>query len=204
MGEELLKRCGVVIHASDGKTLFLQNSEAECFYYLVDGQVRLYSIKTDGSELDISCINPGEYFGEVILFSGKQYPVHAECIGETSLLSFSKTRVNRLMQNHIEVAHFLLSLTSSKCRFLSKRLQWFQLHTVNERLLLYLKELYVTQGSNAVTLNASKQETARFLGTIPATFSRALSRLNADRLIGINKGKITLTEDFFLRVDILS
>lgn len=56
------------IRCSPGYLIYLQGTEATCFYYLKEGQVRSFIQSEDGAERALNVYGPGSLFGEASFF----------------------------------------------------------------------------------------------------------------------------------------
>lgn len=64
------------IRCSPGYLIYLQGTEATCFYYLKEGQVRSFIQSEDGAERALNVYGPGSLFGEAsFLTSCREYPL---------------------------------------------------------------------------------------------------------------------------------
>jgi CRP/FNR family transcriptional regulator len=71
-----------------GQIIFSEGTEATGFYAVISGGVKVFKVSPDGKEQIIHIFGPGEIFGEVPMFEGKNFPAHAETL-ERSRLFFS-------------------------------------------------------------------------------------------------------------------
>ena len=53
-----------------GEPIISQGAEAEMFYIMTKGEAEVYLDRPNGREVLVDRLNPGQYFGEMALFSG--------------------------------------------------------------------------------------------------------------------------------------
>ena len=74
---ELLANGTRVVEVSRGGTLFNRGDRAHGFYLLLEGQIKLGVISPQGDEKVIGLIQPGESFGEAVLFLERSFPIYS-------------------------------------------------------------------------------------------------------------------------------
>ncbi len=68
-------------------------------YLLIQGAVQLYRDTSDGREIVIRTIQPGETFAEAILFEHDSFPVSAVTLEPSFLLLLPRRQVSCLLDN---------------------------------------------------------------------------------------------------------
>jgi len=172
--------------------LFHEGDRGTAIYILVDGNVQLYKTTPDGREIVIKTVQPGEIFGEVILFEEEKYPVSAVSLKKSTVFMMPKMQFSCLLDNPSFRDEFMGSMMR-KMRYLTQQIQYITLHDVEERLLRFLANHYGMNTTLKVAL--SKKDVAAAINTTPETLSRILMRLKeSDRLIWEGKS-ITISPD---------
>src|SRR3989339_1115353 len=78
--------------------LFIEQEKGHALFLLISGNIRLFKSLPDGKEIVIRIIEPGEVFGEVILFEEDVYPVSAMAIKDSTLLLLPKREIDTLLE----------------------------------------------------------------------------------------------------------
>jgi CRP-like cAMP-binding protein len=73
------------------RTLFLQGDPAERFYLVNRGRLKLSRLSELGKEAIIRYLGAGEMAAAVVVLKGRDYPVTAEAVEETDVISFLAT-----------------------------------------------------------------------------------------------------------------
>lgn len=170
-----------------GEFVYRQGSLSEYFYQVVDGQLRLYLTRADGSERVLSYAEPGAGIGESTCFDG--LPRYASCVAmvDSELLAVSRRAVLDAGRREPEI---LMEMT----RRISRKARLFAMHIAADGLpacgrvalmLDHLVEAYGAPGHKGVHLRPrySLDELALVIGVTRVTMSRELARLIADGLI---------------------
>lgn len=189
----------VVTTVPRGQNLFVQGQEAERFYVLLTGWVKLYRMTAEGSEAVVTIVAPGESFAEAALFLSARYPVSAEAVDRARLLSFAAADFARLMGEDSGLAMAMLASLSVRLHGLVSQIEQLHAHSSPKRVgHFFLKLCSDKNGSVVFDLPFDKALIARRLGMQPETFSRALRQL---REIGVaTQGpKVTVADVTALR-----
>lgn len=82
-----------------GMQIFDQGELAERAHALLAGSVRISQAGSDGEQVVIRFIGPGEIFGSVALFTDRHYPADAVAMVDSSEASWSETELRDLSIN---------------------------------------------------------------------------------------------------------
>jgi CRP/FNR family transcriptional regulator, dissimilatory nitrate respiration regulator len=162
-----------------GQTIFSEGEAANGFYVVVSGRVKVYKLSLEGKEQILHIFGPGEPFGEVPVFEGKQFPAHALAIEKSSVIFFPRADFVGLIKRNPSLALSMLAVLSRRLRQFTAMIDNLSLKEVPARLsahILYLSDR--DEGADRVALDVSKGQLASMLGTIPETFSRILTKMN--------------------------
>lgn len=176
-----------------GESIFIEADNASGFFIIVDGRIKIYKISPEGKEQILHIFGPGEPFGEVPVFSGRQFPANAEAIANSHLLFFSRIAFIDLISKNPSLALNMLAVLSMRLREFTVQVENLSLKEVPGRLASYLIYLSREQEKeDFVTLNISKGQLASLLGTIPETLSRIFAKMAAQNLIEVKGRSIKL------------
>jgi CRP-like cAMP-binding protein/rhodanese-related sulfurtransferase len=84
--------------------VFREGDQADAFYIIDSGKVRVFVRHEDKIERELSVCGPGEHFGEAALLAGATRTANVESIGETRLIVLPKERFDRLLRDHPELS----------------------------------------------------------------------------------------------------
>lgn len=178
-----------------GEAIFSEGEEASGFYVVVSGRVKIFKMSPEGKEQILHIMGPGETFGEVPVFSGGQYPAHAQAIEKSRAFFFPRAGFLELIKKDPSLALNMLAELSRLLRRLTRLVEELSLKEVPGRLAAYL--LYLSErehGSGELELAITKGQLASLLGTIPETISRILGKLSSQNIIRVQGRRITLLE----------
>jgi CRP-like cAMP-binding protein len=179
--------------------IFWEGKEAQGFYLLITGQIKLLKSSPEGKEYIIRLVGPGETFAEAAVFGEIPYPATAIALEECHTLFFPKGPFLQHLAASPALARNMLATLSRLMFHLTKQLEDLSLKEVSARLARYILErCQNTHGKIAAGLDCelptTKTQLAAYLGTISETLSRTLSRFKSLGLIEMDKGKITIVD----------
>jgi CRP/FNR family transcriptional regulator len=190
-----LARVTVPRRVKRGEIIFSEGDEANGFYVVVRGRVKVYKLSPEGKEQVLHIMEFPEPFGEVPVFSGGRFPAHAQALEEALLLFFSRPSFVELLRNDPSLAMSMLAILSTRLRQFAGLIESLSLKEVPGRLASYL--LYLSDkagGSVVLDLDIPKALLANLLGTIPETLSRILARMAGEGLLEVEGRRLTIRD----------
>ena len=176
-----------------GETIFIDGDDSNGFYLIIDGQVKIFKLSSDGKEKILHIFGGGEPIGEVAMFSGRGFPANAETLVKSRLAFFPREAFVRLITEKPSLAMNMMAVLSKRLEQFAAQIEELSLKDVPGRLAGYLIYLAEEQGNNdKVTLNITKGQLASLLGTIPETLSRMMARMSIQKLIEVQGRGITI------------
>jgi len=191
--QELLRACPAKSIPA-GSQVLSPSQQAECFYVILAGKVKLYKLSAKGDEQILHMYGPGDTFGEAAMWAGIRYPAHAETLAETALLVVRRSVLKDLIDQNSDLALAMLGGMSAKLRQFNQLIEHLSLKEVPARLADILLNLPARAGTDTVVLKQTKRELAAQIGTIPETLSRAFKKLSTMGLIEVSGPEITIID----------
>lgn len=176
-----------------GETIFFEGDEAEGFYIVTGGQVKVFKMNALGKEHILHIFGAGEPIGEVPVFHNQPFPASAEALVKSRLIYFPRKEFVNLIEKHPSVSLNMLALLSMRLRQFASQIENLSLKEVPARLANYL--IYVSEeqdNTDTVQLSVSKGQLASLLGTIPETLSRIFAKMSDEGLIRVDGRIITI------------
>jgi len=186
---EVLARICVPRQLRRKAVLFSEGSRGRSLFILADGAVALHKTSESGELIVIKVVQPGEIFGEVILFEHDSYPVSAVALAASRLYEIPRDRFYSLLKREDFRSDFIAMLMR-KQRYLAERIRYLTTYDAEERFFLFLQEQF--GGRHEITPDISKKDIAAVIGTTPETYSRLLARLAREGKIRLRGRTIIL------------
>ncbi len=170
-----------------GEAVFYEGDEADGFYAVLAGRVRIFKLSPEGKEQILHIFGPGEVFGEVPMFAGRHFPAHAGALESSRILFFPRPAFTDLIRREPDLALNMLAILAERLRLFTGLIEGLSLKEVPGRLAAHLLYLSEAQGQAPdLTLDISKSQLANLLGTIPETLSRILARMSSAGLVELS------------------
>ncbi|MFB9947742.1 Crp/Fnr family transcriptional regulator [Rhizobium puerariae] len=183
-----------VVSLPTRKTIFREGEQADAFYCVLSGYVRLYRLNREGREADVRICAPGDTFAECLLYGGTKYRYHAQTAEATTLARFDIQEVRDLAEQETDIAKAIMTSLSRHLLSTMECIANDRLHTAPQRVANYiLARCPVDGGPASIRLPFQKSLLAGMLGLAPEALSRAFSSL---RKIGVTvRGRVIQVGD---------
>lgn len=195
---ERVQRSMVVLHLDECQTLFEQGQRAERFYYVSEGQMKLFLLSPNGDEKVVEIIKAGHTFAEAVMFmETHRYPVTSQAIMPTTLLSFDSNVYLALLRESPATCLRLLGGMSMRLHWRIKEIDELTRQNATYRLVHFLiHELppELEAGEADLRLDTPKNIIASRLSIKPETFSRILQSLARDGLLKVEGATVHILD----------
>ena len=122
-----------------GELLFSEGEEAEGFYVVIDGKVKVYKLSPEGKERILHVIHPGGTFAEAIMFAKQPaYPVSAVAITASRVLCFSAPTYIDILRDCTEACFAVMAQMSRRLHGHIAEIDRLTLHSATFRVVCYL------------------------------------------------------------------
>lgn len=194
--EQLDAIAKIAVSRTYGKNemIFHEGDAGTGFFVVKSGRIKVFKVSAEGKEQILQFFGAGEHFAEVPAFDGDCFPASASALENSELLLFPRMAFLELLQQYPNIAISMLSIFARHLRRFAQLIEDLSLKEVPGRLAAYLLYLSETCHSESIELDMTKTQLAAFLGTIPETLSRVLSKLSHENLIRIDGSKIHLLD----------
>jgi CRP/FNR family transcriptional regulator len=193
-----IQGCLVEISCARRSFIFREGDPCRGLYFLHRGRVKLLKRSSDGRELAIAILRPGDIFDPAPIFDDGPQMVTAQALDPVSLRFLSKDDVVRLATCHAELATALLTSVFDTLRQLTNLVEQISVKTVTARLAAYLLA-QATDGTSQIHLDISQRELAALMGTRREVLSRTLGKLERDGILQVRYPTIMIVDRERLR-----
>ena len=178
-----------------GELIFNEGDVGNGFYIVEKGKVKIFKLSFGGKEQILHIYGPGKPFGEVPVFTGKNFPASALAVQASTLIFFPRKDFIARITDNPSLALNMLAVLSMRLREFTVMVENLALKEVPARLASYLGVLTREQANTErVTLPMSKNQLAGLLGTTPETLSRIFNKMSAENLIAVDRGTISILD----------
>ncbi|GEO39124.1 Crp/Fnr family transcriptional regulator [Skermanella aerolata] len=159
-------------------SLFASGDDADCFYVVLEGKVKLFALNEGGEESVVEVFEPVSSFAEAAMFASGSFPLSAEVMEDALLARVPAAPFMRKLRQDHRVAFTMLSNLALWHRRLTREKTSLRVKTPVQRVGGFLLSLTPAEsGAVVVTLPFRKSLVASRLGIEPESFSRVMARL---------------------------
>lgn len=172
-----------------------QGDPAGAFYILVEGQVKLTEVTSDGQQILVRFVGPGEAMGIIAALSKAVYPLSAQALDDCLALTWDGEILEQLMERYPRMAIDGLRLVSQRWHELEERFRELATVRVERRIAQTLLRLVRQVGRKVeagilIDLQLSRQDLAEMTGTTLYTVSRILSQWEQQGLVELGRERV--------------
>lgn len=192
-----------------GTFLYMQGDPADNFYLLLSGKMKLTQTTPEGQQIILTYAGPGNAIAVIAVLSNIDYPVSAEAVEDSQVLSWKQDEMHRLMLRHPEIALNAIRALASRVLEFQDRVRELSTERVERRIARALLRLANQAGRRVengvlIDLPLSRQDLAEMTGTTLFTVSRTLKQWENQGLIISGReqviirfphGLVTIAED---------
>lgn len=205
--EALMKGCSQR-WVKRGQIVYRKRAIAGACYFLLAGKVKLFLLSAGGDERITDVISPGQFFGEVELFSRQPYLAFAEALQPSRYIVIGREIMLRAMEDEPLLAVRMLAQVAMRRISMEQDLESWCFEGGDCRLMRYLlgdgSSARAAGGEATVRLGLRKGEIAARIGVAPETLSRILREWADQGLITVLGSEITLHAPFFARAEAIA
>lgn len=175
-----LDRVGAVITVRRDEALFLAGDAADSYFKVLRGAVRSSQLLADGRRHIADFFLPGDF---IALDAGETYPVAAEGVVETTLIRYSRRKVDALAAEQPAIAQSLVEIMRAGLAAARERMLLLGHMSAMERIASFLIGISNRFADGRVSLPMNWTDIGDYLGLTMETVSRALNELKSDGII---------------------
>ncbi|MDR3225755.1 MAG: Crp/Fnr family transcriptional regulator [Clostridiales Family XIII bacterium] len=184
-----------------GEFIFLAGKEAASVGLVMSGSVHILQEDSWGNRMILARFGPGELFGEAFSCAGaERLPVSviAAARSEILLIDYRKivTSCSAACVFHARLVENMLRILAEKNILLTRKLAYFSQRTIRGKLLSFLSDQAIREGSDAkntvVEIAFNRQELADYLCVDRSALSRELGAMQSEGLIRYRKNRFEI------------
>src|SRR6185436_1734127 len=185
--------------ASRGTTIMAGGDPTDSLYIVLSGRLKVMMSDSEGKEVILSILGPGEFFGEMGLIDEEPRSSSVVTMEACELLSISKRDFNKCLAENFEMAMAVMRGLVRRLREADRKINSLALLDVYgrvARLLIDMSEL--VDGQKVVTKRLPKQDIAKMIGASREMVSRVMKDLALGGYIEMRGSSIVLRDSILL------
>ncbi|HIJ23009.1 MAG: Crp/Fnr family transcriptional regulator [Gammaproteobacteria bacterium] len=186
-----------LIRKSQHESLFSQGDNAEHFYILRTGSVRLFLLAPDGSEKTINILQPGNSFAEAVMFmKSNSYPVNSQFLEDGEVFSFHNKTYLNILKSNPDISLWIMADLSRQLQDRVSEIGDLCLNSATSRLINYLLSFIPADQQESIEFHLPTQKSviASRLSIQRETFSRILGKLKKEEMIEVHGNNIRILD----------
>jgi CRP/FNR family transcriptional regulator, cyclic AMP receptor protein len=182
-----------------GAVLFHKGEEGDALYGVITGAVRIYVASSDGRELTLALMEPGDVFGEIALLDGLPRTADAAAVTAATLLAIPRAPFIAWVEHEPRMMRHVIEMLCERLRQVNEDLSDVIFLDLRARLAKKLLALAVAHGQSAedgvrIELRLSQTDLAFMLGVTREAVNKQLHVLIREGLLRLDHGHVVLLD----------
>jgi len=185
-----------------GQVVFQKGDTGSSLMAVLSGRVRISAVNTDGKEITLNVISPGQVFGEIALLDGQPRSADATAIEDTVLLAIERRQFMPFLESNQNLTIRMLVVLCERLRNTSLALEQIALFDLEARLARLILKLAGDYGKPAtggtrIELKLSQRDISNLVAASRESVNKQLAAWRDDGVLTFDNGYIILhrTED---------
>ncbi len=192
----------ILSHATErrfhrGQTIFQKGDSGSSMMAVLRGRVRISVVSSEGKEVTLNVIAPGEVFGEIALLDGRPRSADATATEDTALLIVERRYFMPFVARNPDLAERLLAVLCDRLRQTSMTLEEIALFELPVRLARVLLKLAADHGRPApqgtrIAFKLSQRDLSNLIAASRESVNKQLAAWRENGILSLDDGYIVL------------
>lgn len=180
-----------------GEIIFHRDDTGQVLYVIRTGKVKIFVTSSEGQDMVLTILGPGDYFGELALLDGLPRSASAAAIEAADTLALQRPDFIQAVERHPRIAIQVMNVLSRRLRqtdALIEDLLFLDVHGRVAKKLLELAELHGVRTPEGIRieLRLTQGELAAMVGASRESVNKVMGYFTDKRFISTDKYKITV------------
>jgi CRP/FNR family transcriptional regulator, anaerobic regulatory protein len=168
-------------HYLKGEMIFQPGDLTEQLLIIHTGRVKIYRVSELGKEQLLRILEPGDFIGELSLFTSETSANYAEAMSNTEICAIHRQDLQKMLVTHPEISLKILEEIGKRLKEAEMTIERLSLQDAETRVASYLIEQFTATNSESgmgpitIVLPMSKKDLSSYIGTTQETLSRRLT-----------------------------
>lgn len=162
--------------------LYFQGEQAECFYYLKKGNVKIFCTSIDGLQQTLSIVGSGSILGEAAFFDRMPRVSSAQTISPCIIVAITHKQLEDAFAQSPKLAMYLLQVQAHSIRMLSSQMSGMIFTKADCRIANQLLQSQ-TNFNGKIIVNLTHEEIGNLVGVSRVTVSKILKEFASKNII---------------------
>src|SRR6476620_5103119 len=185
--------------APRSSVIMAAGDQIDCLYIVISGRLKVMMSDSEGKEVILSLIGPGEFFGEMGLIDDAPRSASVVTIESCELLSINKRDFKKCLAENFDMAQAVMRGLVRRLREADRKIGSLALLDVYGRVARLLLDMSENvDGEKIVTKRLPKQDIAKMIGASREMVSRVMKDLQMGGYIEMRGSNIVLRDTIML------
>lgn len=182
-----------------GEAVFKQGQQADSFFLLLSGRLKVTQVTGDGQQVIVRVVHPGELFGFAVALQRPDYPGTALAAMDSDILAWPSELWTQLIECNGRIAVSAIQTMGKQLEEAHTRIREMSTQEVERRIAHAILRLSLQAGRKEasgiqIAFPISRQDIAEMTGTTLHTVSRILSAWEAQGLVECGRQKVVVRD----------
>jgi CRP/FNR family transcriptional regulator, cyclic AMP receptor protein len=180
-------------------TIMAGGDATDSLYIVLSGRLKVMMSDSDGKEVILSILGPGEFFGEMGLIDDEPRSASVVTIEPCELIAIAKRDFKKCMMENVEMSMAVMRGLVRRLREADRKIGSLALLDVYGRVARLLLDMSENvNGEKIVTKRLPKQDIAKMIGASREMVSRVMKDLQTGGYIEMRGSSIVLRDTIML------
>jgi CRP/FNR family transcriptional regulator, cyclic AMP receptor protein len=179
-----------------GRTIVAEGEPSQSLYILLSGRAKVQRSDSEGKEVILAVIGPGEFFGEMSLIDDAPRSASVITLESSDFMAINKDNFKAMLLQNNDIAMQIMRGLVRRLREADKKIETLALLDVYGRVARVLLDFSeVVNGERVVKARLPRQEIAKMIGASREMVSRVMKGLEIDGyIVPMSEGRLVLRE----------
>jgi CRP/FNR family cyclic AMP-dependent transcriptional regulator len=179
-----------------GRTIVAEGEPSQSLYVLLSGRAKVQRSDTEGKEVILAVLGPGECFGEMSLIDDAPRSASVITIESCDFMSINKEGFKAMLMSSPEICMRIMKGLVKRLREADKKIETLALLDVYGRVARVLLDFSEMVGNERIVRNKlPRQEIAKMIGASREMVSRVMKGLEVEcYIVPMPEGRLMLRE----------
>jgi CRP-like cAMP-binding protein len=185
--------------ASRNEPIYFAQEPSNSIFFLKKGRVKLSRISSDGKEMIMALVNPGDIFGELAILDVADRSDFATTIEESLICAISKNDFKRFLEENPDLNIKISKLIGFKLKKFSERIEELVFKDSQQRVISFIVQLAKNHGKKIgdeyfIKPFLKHQDIAKLTACSRQTVNSILTELREKKIINFDRRKLIILD----------
>lgn len=205
---QVMEKIGTLQYYKKNEIIYLQDDEAQNFYLLKSGRVKLFFSSINGNELILKILHPNNIFGDASYFSKTPRVTSASAVTDTELIAVDFNHLLPYLTSQPNLIAELLDIMSQTIRFFSIQVYSMAFLSADKKVAHILVQLGAyfkkKDTDQSYSIDFTHQDIAQLIGISRITTTKELKKFEKRGWIALDYRNIQILNENALKEYLLS